>query len=56
MDGGIAVSHVDNLQQLLKYICKNGYEHHVAMVRSNVVEILEEAVDNYLGWSLYRHK
>jgi len=56
MDGGIAVSHVDNLQQLLKYICKNGYEHHVAMVRSNVVDVLEEAVDNYLGWNLYRHK
>lgn len=56
MDGGIAVSQVDNLQGLLKHICKNGYEHHVAMVRGNVVDILEESIDNYLGWSLYNHK
>lgn len=56
MDGGIAVSQVDNLQQLLKYICKNGYEHHVAMVRGGVAEIIEESIETYLGWSLYHHK
>ncbi len=56
MDGGIAVSQVDNLQQLLKYICKNGFEHHVAMVRGNVAEIIEESIDTYLGWNLYHHK
>jgi L-fucose isomerase-like protein len=56
MDGCIAVTEVDNLQELMKYICKNGYEHHVAMCRGNVVEILEEVVDNYLGWGLYVHK
>lgn len=56
MDGGIAVSHVDNLQQLLKYICKNGYEHHVAMVRGGVAEIIEESIETYLGWNLYHHK
>ena len=56
MDGGIAVSQVDNLQQLLKYICKNGYEHHVAMVRGGVAKIIEESIETYLGWSLYHHK
>ena len=30
MDGCIAVTKVNNLQQLMKYICKNGFEHHVA--------------------------
>jgi len=55
MDGGIAVSQVKDLQKLLKYICKNGYEHHVAMVRGDVSSILEEAVGNYLGWDLYKH-
>lgn len=30
MDGCIAVTEVDNLQKLMKYICKNGFEHHVA--------------------------
>jgi len=56
MDGGIAVPKVDKLQQLLKFICKNGFEHHVAMTRGNVASIIQETVDNYLGWELYRHR
>ncbi|MFC0877260.1 L-fucose/L-arabinose isomerase family protein [Saccharicrinis sp. FJH2] len=56
MDGGIAVTEIPNLQDLMKYMCKNGFEHHVAMVRGSVQEILEEAIGNYLGWDLYVHK
>ncbi len=56
MDGCIAVTKVGNLQGLMKFICKNGFEHHVAMVRTDVVEILREAVENYLGWDLYVHE
>lgn len=56
MAGCIAVTEVENLQKLLKYICKNGFEHHVAMVRSNVVDVLADAVENYLGWDLYLHE
>lgn len=56
MDGCIAVTKVPNLQQLMKFICKNGFEHHVAMVRTNVVEIVQEAIDSYLGWDLYVHE
>jgi L-fucose isomerase-like protein len=56
MDGGIAVCEIPNLQGLMKYMCKNGYEHHVAMVRSHVAEILEEAIGNYMGWEIYKHK
>jgi L-fucose isomerase-like protein len=56
MDGGIAVSRVENLQQLLKFICKYGFEHHVAMTRGNVANAIEEAIENYMGWDLYRHK
>lgn len=56
MDGGIAVCEIPNLQNLMKFMCKNGYEHHVAMVRGHVAEILEEAIGNYLGWDLYTHK
>lgn len=56
MDGGIAVCEIPNLQNLMKFMCKNGFEHHVAMVRGNVAEILEEAIGNYLGWELYSHK
>lgn len=56
MDGCIAVTKVDNLQLLLKFICKNGFEHHVAMVRTDVVDIVREAVETYLGWELYVHE
>jgi len=55
MDGGIAVTQVEHLQQLLKYICKNGFEHHVAMTRGYVSAIVEEAINSYLGWDLYHH-
>ena len=56
MDGCIAVTNVNNLQTLMKYICKNGFEHHVAMVRNDVKEILNEAIEDYLGWNLYVHE
>lgn len=56
MDGCIAVTKVDNLQKLMKYICKNGFEHHVAMCRGNVKDILQEAIESYLGWNLYVHE
>ena len=56
MDGGIAVTKVQNLQTLLKYMCKNGFEHHVAMVRGNVSNILFNAIEDYLGWDLYLHE
>ncbi len=56
MDGGIAVCDIPNLQNLMKYMCKNGFEHHVAMVRGHVSEILEEAIGNYLGWDIYKHE
>ena len=56
MDGSIAVTKVNNLQQLMKYICKNGFEHHVAMCRTDVVDIVEEAVTTYLGWDCHVHE
>ena len=55
MDGGIAVTEVENLQSLMKYMCKNGFEHHVAMTRGNVASIIDEAITSYLGWDLYHH-
>lgn len=56
MDGGIAVCEIPNFQGLMKFMCKNGFEHHVAMVRGHVAGILEEAIGNYLGWELYKHQ
>ena len=55
MDGCIAVTHVDHLQKLMKFICRHGFEHHVALVLTGVVDILKDAIENYLGWDLYVH-
>jgi L-fucose isomerase-like protein len=56
MDGGIAVCRIPDLQKLMKFTCKHGFEHHIAMVRGHVADILEEAIGNYKGWTLYRHE
>ena len=56
MDGGVAICKVNNLQELMKVLCKNGFEHHVAMGRDHVADIIEEAVSNYLDWEVYHHK
>ncbi|MBQ6221069.1 MAG: hypothetical protein IJJ44_00440 [Solobacterium sp.] len=53
--GGVANCYVEGLQDLLKYICKNGFEHHVCFVRGHVADILEEAFTTYLGVEVYRH-
>ncbi len=55
MDGGIAVCRIPDLQILMKYLCRNGFEHHVAIVRGKVAHVIEEAAGNYLGWEIYRH-
>jgi L-fucose isomerase-like protein len=55
MDGGIAVTEVPRLRELLAFMCRNGFEHHVAMVRGDWAGTIEEAVGNYLGWDLYHH-
>lgn len=54
--GGVANCRVQGLQTLLQYICKNGFEHHVCFVRGKVADILEEALGNYMGIEVYRHK
>jgi len=53
--GGAAVCEVPELRKLMKHIICNGFEHHVAMNRSNCAAILEEALGNYFGWEVYRH-
>jgi L-fucose isomerase-like protein len=55
MDGGIAVCEIPDLQELMNFIVKEGFEHHVGMVRGQVAEILDEAIGNYMDWDLYIH-
>ena len=54
--GGYGVLKVPGLQSLLQYICKNGYEHHVAVNRSNYAGAIAEALSNYKGWEVYHHQ
>ena len=56
MDGGIAVTRVAKLRALLRFVVRNGFEHHVAMVRGNHAAVLDEAVRRYLKWPIYRHE
>ena len=53
--GGRAVVHVQGLQRLMKYICKNGFAHHAAMNPSHSAAILSEAFETYFGWPVYYH-
>jgi L-fucose isomerase-like protein len=53
--GNRAVAKVDCLQELMRYVCANGFEHHVVMNQSHSAAVLEEAFSNYLGWEVYRH-
>ena len=55
IDGGVAVCQVSDLRGLLRYITKNGFEHHIAMVRGRWASVLEEAIGTYLDWDLYTH-
>jgi L-fucose isomerase-like protein len=53
--GGYGVAEIPGLQRLLRYICVNGYEHHVAVNLSQSAGVLHEAFVNYLGFETYHH-
>ncbi len=53
--GGFGVVKVPRLQDLLHFVCENGFEHHVAFNLSQTADAVYEAMEKYLGWSVYRH-
>ena len=53
--GTRAVAHVPQLQKLLRYICRQGFEHHAVMTCSESASALAEAFGNYLGWETHVH-
>jgi L-fucose isomerase-like protein len=53
--GGYGAIHVPELQKLLQYVCKNGYEHHVSVNRSHHGRAVYDALANYKGWDVYHH-
>ncbi len=54
--GGAGVVRIPQLQKLLRYICENGFEHHVAANFSTVASAVHEAATRYLGWDVHWHK
>jgi L-fucose isomerase-like protein len=53
--GGAGVAEIPHLQDLLQYICRQGFEHHVAANMSKVARAVSEAATQYLGWEMYWH-
>jgi L-fucose isomerase-like protein len=53
--GGYGVIEVPHFQQLLQFICRQGFEHHVAATKATVAEAVEDALTTYQGWEVYHH-
>jgi L-fucose isomerase-like protein len=53
--GGAGVVRISMLQELLRFICSNGFEHHVAATFAHVADAVHEATTRYLGWDVARH-
>ncbi|HPG05563.1 MAG: L-fucose/L-arabinose isomerase family protein [Saprospiraceae bacterium] len=54
--GNRAVAQIPDLQGLMQFVCRNGFEHHVVMNASKTAHILKEAFENYMGWDVYVHE
>jgi L-fucose isomerase-like protein len=54
--GGAGVVEIPRLQELLRFICERGFEHHTAANLAPVSGIVYEAATKYLNWDMYWHK
>jgi L-fucose isomerase-like protein len=52
--GGAGVAEIPHLQKLLHFICREGFEHHVAANFSDVSKAIHEAA-RYKGWESHHH-
>jgi len=53
--GGYGVVKIPGLQRLMRYVCENGYEHHVSVNRSHTARSVVDALGTYKGWPVYHH-
>ncbi|MBV8812101.1 MAG: fucose isomerase, partial [Acidobacteriaceae bacterium] len=53
--GGAGVVEIPRMQDLLRFICEQGFEHHTAANLSQVSAIVNDAA-RYLGWEMYWHR
>ena len=54
--GGYGVIRIPRFQKLLRYICENGFEHHVAVCPGETGAVINEAFSKYLKWDIYYHQ
>jgi L-fucose isomerase-like protein len=54
--GGYGVVKIPRFQNLLRYICENGFEHHVAINPTRICAGVKEALSKYCGWDVYLHE
>lgn len=54
--GGVGVVQIPRMQELLNFICTQGFEHHVAANLTQVAEAVYEATTRYLGWDMHWHR
>jgi L-fucose isomerase-like protein len=53
--GQRAVAKIPRLQSLLRHVCLEGFEHHVAVNPSHTADVMVEACGRYLGWEMHHH-
>ena len=54
--GHRAVAHIPRLQDLMRYVCENGFEHHVAVNAAHCADAVAEACGKYMGWEIHHHR
>ena len=54
--GGAGVVEIPRLEELLRFVCQNGFEHHVAANLASVGPVVHEATTRYLGWDVHHHR
>lgn len=42
----------ENIENMLGYMCRNGYRHHVAITKGNWSKSVQDAFDTYLGYQI----
>ena len=47
---------IRDFQKLLRYICENGFEHHVAVNPTSISAGVKESLSKYLIWDVYYHE
>ena len=47
---------IRDFQGLLRYICEDGFEHHVAVNPADIADRVKEAPGRFPGWQMYLHE